>query len=100
VSILARLTPTSLFDEPVLARADIVGVDVDTHLVRSHIANRRVQAFVYIHTYVSTSLRINTARPARLEIAQLVAAVIAPTVPVIALLSIIMRTVATEESLV
>jgi hypothetical protein len=83
-----------------LARTEVIGLDVDAHLVCTHVTNRRVQTLVYVHAYVSPSLWVCTARPARLEIAQLVATVITPTVPVIALLSIIVCAVAAQEALV
>ena len=82
------------------ARTEVVRVDVDAHLVCIHVTNRRVQTLVYVHADVSASLWVRTARPARLEIAQLVAAIITPTVPVVALLSIIVCAVATQEALV
>ena len=100
MSVLTGLTPTSLLDETVLARTDIVGVDVDAHLMCSHITHRRVQTLVDVHALVSASLWVNAARPTRLEVAQLVAAVVALTVPVVARLSVVACAVAAQEPLV
>ena len=54
--------------------------------MRTRITDGRVQTFVDVHAYISSCLWVHTARPSRLKMTQVVATVIAATVPIIAFL--------------
>ena len=98
--VLARLAPTSILHEAVLAYTQVVRCNIDAHRVRLSTNAHLLRTLVNINANVHTTRSIQRAPPSILKLAHFVTAVIAFAIAVVTTLALVVSTIAAQEALV
>jgi hypothetical protein len=99
VAVLAWFAAASLFDETMIAAADVRPGKIDAYAVW-RIAEPWLCAFVYVYAYICSDRLVQAANEPIFHYTHLIASVVTHAVAIVALLAVITHTVAAQKALI